>query len=202
MKFIYYPTKPYTVGQRFGDNKVCFKKTDNGTEYRSKRNDQTCSEFGSEWKSIYYNMKGHNGDDSPNRFGAEVRSPVNGIVMTVSDNDKALGVYVEIKTHANGEFYKIRLAHFMARAVELGDRVQIGDLVGFVGSTGNSTGSHLHLDVKRCDADGKTLDYDNGYFGAIDPQPFYTGRFARDIWEMRQGLLLKAIYIIRSWLKK
>lgn len=200
MSFIYYPTKPYTVGQRFGDNKVCYKDTENGREYRSKRNEQVCSIFGDGWKSIYHNMKGHNGDDSPGKFGKPVRSPVNGTVITVSDNDQALGVYVEILTAYGSKYYKIRLAHFSWRTVGAGERVKIGDLVGYVGSTGNSTGSHLHLDIKHCDDIGRTLFYDNGYFGALDPKPFYTGKYAQDVWEMRQGPLLAAIYKIKSWI--
>ena len=39
-------------------------------------------------------------------------------------------------------------AHMSSRAASAGDVVSQGDVIGYVGSTGNSTGNHLHLEIR------------------------------------------------------
>ena len=61
------------------------------------------------------------------------------------------GNYVCIKTAAGQYHY---YCHMASRAVEKGQTVRIGDKLGVMGSTGNSTGPHLHFEVRQ--SDGKT----------------------------------------------
>ena len=48
--------------------------------------------------------------------------------------------------HGNG--LTTAYAHQALRMVAVGDKVEAGDIIGLVGSTGNSTGPHLHLEVR------------------------------------------------------
>jgi murein DD-endopeptidase MepM/ murein hydrolase activator NlpD len=73
---------------------------------------------------------------------------------------------VEVK-HSGG--YTSRYAHLSRISVEVGQNVEAGSKLGEVGSTGRSTGPHLHFEVRRSDA-------------AHDPAPFLkTGRKVADL---------------------
>ncbi|MGW5074081.1 M23 family metallopeptidase [Rhodococcus sp. NPDC004095] len=59
-------------------------------------------------------------------------------------------------------------SHLSSTVVNIGDRVRRGQLIGYSGSTGNSTGPHLHFDVLPLNPDFK-----NGYSGRIDPDRYF-----------------------------
>ncbi len=49
----------------------------------------------------------------------------------------------------HGDGYYTRYAHFSRHAVKEGDKVEQGDIIGYVGSTGRSTGNHLHFEIMK-----------------------------------------------------
>lgn len=57
------------------------------------------------------------------------------------------GGYGERVVVDHGENYRSTYNHLMARAVDAGDQVDAGELVGWIGSTGASTGPHLHFEI-------------------------------------------------------
>ena len=78
-------------------------------------------------------------------------------------------VYID---HGNG--YQTRYAHQKYLNVKVGDHVQKGDILGYMGTTGNSTGNHVHFEVRL---NGNTIDpYDYVFNGkTIDSNTDYTG---------------------------
>jgi murein DD-endopeptidase MepM/ murein hydrolase activator NlpD len=86
----------------------------------------------------------HSGLDFRAEFGASVRAAGAGQVVT-ADYSGAYGNMVEI-AHGNG--VTSRYAHLSAITVELGQTVQMGTKIGHVGSTGRSTGPHLHYETR------------------------------------------------------
>ena len=70
-----------------------------------------------------------------------------------------------------------------------GQEVKCGDLLGLGDSTGLSTGDHLHFGLKPCNKDGVSSNEGNGYFGAIDPIPFYENIFVLDVLNIKQQAL-------------
>lgn len=62
--------------------------------------------------------------------------------------------------------------HLAKNNVSMGQRLIKGDKIGLMGSTGNTTGAHVHLNLFEVDSNGIRLNRDNGYFGGIDPEPF------------------------------
>jgi murein DD-endopeptidase MepM/ murein hydrolase activator NlpD len=77
------------------------------------------------------------------------------------------GIHIRIQ-HRDG--YKTIYAHLWDALVEVGDSVTRGQLIGKADSTGNSTGSHLHLTLKQ---DGATERQETNYpKDIIDPTPF------------------------------
>ncbi len=98
----------------------------------------------------------HDGIDIAARRGAPVRASADGYVAYVGRNPWDVGsrAYVVIIGHAGG--YETIYGHLLPRRlVRAGQRVERGELIGRVGSTGRSTGPHVHWEVSR---DFRTLD--------------------------------------------
>lgn len=58
------------------------------------------------------------------------------------------GLEIIIKHDVYGQIYRTRYAHLSALAVQVGQVVKSGQIIGTSGSTGSSTGPHLHFDVQ------------------------------------------------------
>lgn len=86
----------------------------------------------------------HTGLDFAAPSGTPVLSVTNGVVTSV----EWAGAYGQqvIVTDEDGE--ELWYCHLSAYAVSVGETVRAGEVLGYVGSTGNSTGSHLHLEVR------------------------------------------------------
>ncbi len=89
----------------------------------------------------------HSGMDFKAPYGARVNATAPGTVMSARRHG-GYGNMVEIR-HANG--FVTRYAHLSRFQVSEGDHVLAGDPVGNVGSTGRSTGPHLHYEIRRND---------------------------------------------------
>ena len=87
----------------------------------------------------------HNGVDIGVPEGTEVLAGLTGTVTTSAYND-SYGNYVVIK---DSKGYELRYAHLSSRSVSAGASVTKGDEIGLVGNTGNSTGSHLHIELLK-----------------------------------------------------
>ena len=112
----------------------------------------------------YRKGRPHNGIDIPLRVGDTIRSPFDGVVRYVGGG-KATGGYgnLVVVRHPNGlETY---YGHLSQRLVMENDLVAAGDPIGLGGSTGRSTGPHLHMETRYM---GKPFDpervinFDNG----------------------------------------
>jgi murein DD-endopeptidase MepM/ murein hydrolase activator NlpD len=85
----------------------------------------------------------HDGLDFTSNIGAPILATADGVVSR-SGWDGTYGNLVEI-THAEG--FMTRYAHISTLLVKEGQRVKRGDRIAEVGSTGRSTGPHLHYEV-------------------------------------------------------
>lgn len=86
----------------------------------------------------------HTGLDFAIASGTPVMSVTNGTVTSV-EYAGSYGNQVIVTTDDGEELW---YCHLSGYAVEVGDKVRAGEVLGFVGSTGNSTGPHLHLEVR------------------------------------------------------
>ncbi|MFI1014491.1 peptidoglycan DD-metalloendopeptidase family protein [Streptomyces sp. NPDC020965] len=96
----------------------------------------------------------HTGQDFAVGIGTPVRSVGAGRVLTVSCGG-AFGVQVVVR-HSDG--YYTQYAHLASVAVAQGDRVRAGQWLGPAGTTGNSTGPHLHFEVRLTPYQGSGVD--------------------------------------------
>ena len=91
----------------------------------------------------YHGQELHGGCDIPAPSGTPIRAAKSGVVV-ISTYGSSYGNYVVI-AHSDGS--RTMYAHQSQRAVSAGQTVSQGQTIGYVGSTGNSTGSHLHFEL-------------------------------------------------------
>jgi len=87
----------------------------------------------------------HSGLDFRGNRGDAARATASGRVVSAGWNG-GYGNCVQIR-HANG--YETLYGHLSKISVQVGQQVQAGQIVGLIGSTGRSTGSHLHYEVRK-----------------------------------------------------
>ena len=142
---IYRPVRTNFLTQGFGENKVdAYKKM---------------------------GMQGHNGIDMACWYKEPVyhSAPWPGRVKTEVDKDGGIGVdVISLKPFEDGYHRKLRFWHLERVLVYDGQEVSMGHKIGLGDSTGLSTGHHVHLGLKRCNAKGESIDWGNGYFGAME----------------------------------
>ena len=113
----------------------------------------------------------------PGHEGLDIRAPMRsgvyacaaGTVYRVHDGSAShpYGIHVRLR-HQDG--YRTIYAHLHRALVAVGQHVKAGEQIGLANSTGNSTGSHLHLTLKK---EGATAAGMTNYpSDIIDPTPF------------------------------
>ncbi|GBE29468.1 murein DD-endopeptidase MepM [bacterium BMS3Bbin04] len=97
----------------------------------------------------------HHGVDLAADRGTPVVAAGRGVVTIAARNDPGYGNWVHIKHGDSG--FETRYGHFqkIAQGIHEGVHVEQGDVIGYVGSTGQTTGPHLHYEVFR---DGKRMN--------------------------------------------
>ncbi len=97
------------------------------------------SQYGPRW------YRWHHGVDLKLDIGDPVRSVFDGVVRIAKYNRGGYGYYVVVR-HENG--LETLYAHLSQFTVHVGDELKAGDMVGYGGNTGRSTGPHLHFEVR------------------------------------------------------
>ncbi|MDX1631852.1 MAG: peptidoglycan DD-metalloendopeptidase family protein [Thermoanaerobaculia bacterium] len=109
------------------------------------------SGFGTRWDPITGKRALHEGLDISARRGRPVVAPADGLVVRAG----RIGYLGRAVYLSHGYGLTTRFGHLSEIDVDPGDEVKRGDVIGYVGSTGRSTGSHLHYEVHR---DGRPVD--------------------------------------------
>jgi murein DD-endopeptidase MepM/ murein hydrolase activator NlpD/phage-related protein len=101
---------------------------------------------------------GHTGVDFPVPTGTKVMSSINGLVTAVRHLTYSYGKHIRIQGGGVETIY----AHLSNTLARVGQRVSAGQLIGYSGSTGNSTGPHLHFEVRPPGTQAGTAAWLNG----------------------------------------
>ncbi len=102
------------------------------------------SSYGMRVHPITGRVARHNGIDIPAPYGTPIYATADGTVGR-AQRLGGYGNYVEIE---HGNAIETRYGHMSRFVVQSGQHVKKGDIIGYVGSTGRSTGNHLHYEVR------------------------------------------------------
>lgn len=117
------------------------------------------STYGNRLHPILGYWRMHSGIDIGADYGTKIMASDGGRVVT-STSSYSYGEYVMI-SHGNGRY--TLYAHMSQRKVNVGDVVQQGDLIGYVGTSGYATGPHIHFEIIENDVRVNPLDYFTDY---------------------------------------
>src|SRR3990167_1553276 len=110
-----------------------------------------------------FGLKGHNGYDYGLSAWTPVLAPHTGKILEATFDEFGYGNYVKIDNGVEGSV----LAHLAKISVAVGQETAEGELIGYSGNTGNSTGQHLHWGYYR-----NPRDRTNGFAGFIDQDEY------------------------------
>lgn len=163
---LYYPLKPLRITQIFGVN---------GDYYRANG----------------FDVLGHNGIDMGAYHGQPVYAAHDGLCYPnkLNPNEGAGVVLVSTEKYeykGSEYFFKTIYWHLLySIPIQAGELVKKGQIIGFADNTGFSHGDHLHFGLKPILGNEDpyawgNLEQNNGYYGAIDPLPYFVGKYAVD----------------------
>lgn len=124
------------------------------------------SGFGYRIHPIYKTSILHTGLDFTAPVGTEIYSTGNGVVEKVENDSRGYGNSVVIK---HGFGYETLYGHMSKIKVKQGQKINRGDVIGFVGSTGTSTGPHLHYEVIK---NGQKINPINFFYNDLTPEEY------------------------------
>jgi murein DD-endopeptidase MepM/ murein hydrolase activator NlpD len=126
---------------------------------------RTASGYGMRIDPIYGTSKFHAGMDFSAPTGSDIYATGNGTV-TFTGWKQGYGNTVIIN---HGYSYETVYAHMHAITTREGTKINRGDIIGYVGNTGKSTGPHLHYEVRYKD---QAVDPRNYYFMDLSPEEY------------------------------
>jgi len=117
-----------------------------------------------------YGLIGHEGLDYRAPLGTPILAMHPGIARIYNQGTIGLGKYIKLQYYdGQGTLrYTTRVAHLSEFRVTDGQHVERGQIIGLSGNTGNSSGAHLHMDLR---IEG---GHNPGYNDCVDPVPFRT----------------------------
>jgi len=123
------------------------------------------SGYGMRIDPVYHTPKFHAGMDFASPIGTKIFATGNGVVTSAGWKQG----YGNCITINHGFAYETLYGHMSGFNTRAGARVKRGDLIGFVGSTGKSTGPHLHYEVHY---KGSPVNPQNFYFRDLSPAEY------------------------------
>ena len=124
------------------------------------------SGFGYRVDPVYKTTKFHAGLDFAAPMGTPIYATANGTVETAGNTGNGYGNHVVIH---NGYGYATLFGHMFKIKVHPGDKVKRGEMIGWVGNTGKSTGPHCHYEVHR---NGEPVDPVFYFYNDITPEQY------------------------------
>jgi len=127
---------------------------------------RVASGYGSRIDPVYKTVKFHAGLDFAAPQGTPIYATADGRVTTAGNLGNGYGNHVEIN---HGYGYETLYGHMVRVKVKVGQMVKRGEVIGWVGSTGKSTGPHLHYEVHK---GGRPIDPIYFFYNDLTPEQY------------------------------
>jgi len=127
---------------------------------------RVASGFGYRIDPVYKTTKFHAGLDFAAPQGTPIYATADGIIKTAGNTGNGYGNHVVI---SHGYGYETLYGHMVRVKVRAGLRVKRGEVIGWVGSTGKSTGPHCHYEVHK---NGAVVDPIYFFYNDLTPEQF------------------------------
>jgi len=162
---LFYPVKPYKLIQSFGLNPDYYK---------------------------FLGIIGHNGEDLVASRNQIVRAAHDGLItFTGQDGSGGWGVVIRTEDERDDfqgikSYWKTIYWHLLPNIpIKAGQKVKVGDVIGYADSTGFSTNDHLHFGLKpiaqgEADWQWENIYQNNGFKGAVNPYNYWNKYYAED----------------------
>lgn len=174
------PVHPWRISQFFGENRACVDIA-TGTKFITCDGHNPPEGF----RSIYTNM-GHTGLDLPCPRWTPIYAAYDGTVV-YKETQEMRGLGIAIHHEIDGEYYITKYWHLAAMDVDVGEKVALGDFIGYADNTGWSSGDHLHFEIGLSNRDGT-------YYEPVDPllylHPTYALHAKNTIAKIREHIAL------------
>jgi hypothetical protein len=116
-----------------------------------------------------YKTGSHQGSDLAVPVGTDVYASFSGTVYKAADLTTSFGKHVVVESTVNNKTIYCIYAHMSKREVNTGDKITAGQKIGETGSTGNSSGPHLHVEIRIGSYSGNTTNPRNYISQNKDP---------------------------------
>jgi len=164
---INYQTKSYNEINNFIKNKEQLLACTPAIQPVSNKDlKRIASGFGYRIDPVYKTSKFHAGLDFAAPQGTPIYATENGTVETAANTGNGYGNHVVIN---NGYGYSTLFGHMFRIKVKHGEKVKRGEIIGWVGNTGKSTGPHCHYEVHR---NGEPVDPVYYFYNDITPEQY------------------------------
>jgi murein DD-endopeptidase MepM/ murein hydrolase activator NlpD len=110
-----------------------------------------------------YALGCHTGSDLRAAYGTKLVAVSDGVIVA-SDSSSSYGINVQLR-NADGTYSLY--AHMSSKTVAAGQTVKAGEVVGYSGSTGNSTGPHLHFEIRTAPRFGTSCSTGGGFINPV-----------------------------------
>lgn len=117
---------------------------------------KVCSGFGYRNDPFFGYGHFHSGVDIIAKIGTPVKTVADGTIITSGVSAGGYGVEIEVD---HGQGYITKYAHLSSLKSQIGQKVKRGDIIGYTGNTGYSTGPHLHYEVIKRGEKVNPMDY-------------------------------------------
>ena len=162
-----YQNKSYNEIAGFIKNKEQLLASTPAIQPVSNKNlNRLASGFGYRVDPVYKTVKFHAGLDFAAPLGIPIYATADGVVRVAGNLGNGYGNHVVIN---HGYGYETLYGHMYRIAVKNGHRVKRGEVIGYVGSTGKSTGPHCHYEVHK---NGRPLDPVYFFYNDLTPEQF------------------------------
>jgi murein DD-endopeptidase MepM/ murein hydrolase activator NlpD len=127
---------------------------------------RVASGFGYRIDPVYKTVKFHAGLDFTAPQGTPIYATANGVIRVAGNLGNGYGNHVVI---SHGYGYETLYGHMFRIKVKSGEKIKRGEIIGWVGSTGKSTGPHCHYEVHK---NGRHIDPVYFFYNDLTPEQF------------------------------